>query len=146
MIWLMTFMMGLLLLFLATPPAQAALSGSLEESAILLRIQGESQVNIRQDSQNVGLVASTPTATLSPAAIGQHRYEETCHVCHGPGLAGAPKFQDASDWAPRIAEGIEILVQHAIQGYKAMPAKGTCMNCSDAEIKQAVEYMISQSK
>lgn len=130
-----------IVLLLSSGLAFAELSGSLEESAISLRLQPEAQVNVKADS-----IASLAPAVRPVLNIGEHRYEETCHICHGSGLAGAPKFQDHAEWAPRIAEGIDVLVQRAIHGYKAMPPKGSCMNCSDEEIKKAVEYMVSQAQ
>ena len=59
---------------------------------------------------------------------------------------GSPKFGVAADWAPRIAKGLETLNTHAIAGFNAMPAKGTCAACTDAEIKAAVKYMVDGSK
>ena len=136
-----SILMGVCVLLLSFSQALAELSGSLEESEISLRLQPEAQVNVKADS-----TIPVTSAVVPVLNIGQHRYEETCHICHGSGLAGAPKFQDHADWAPRIAEGIDILVQRAIQGYKAMPPKGSCMNCSDEEIRKAVEYMVSKAQ
>lgn len=121
----------------------AALSGSLDTQAIVLRIKPEGTLRI-EASKTADGQALAQVAT--PVAIGKQLYEQYCHTCHATGLAGAPKFGDKADWAPHIAEGIETLVQHAIHGYKAMPPKGTCVNCSDEEIKKAVEYMVSQAK
>ncbi len=123
--------------------ARCELSGSLEESQILLRLQPEAKLNIEQGGQL--LQAGTASASTI-IDIGQHRYEETCHICHGDGLAGAPKFKDKADWAPRIADGMDLLVKRALQGYKAMPPKGSCSTCSDEEIKKAVEYMVSNAQ
>ena len=67
-------------------------------------------------------------------------------MCHGAGVAGSPKFGDKAAWAPRIKEGEATLVNHALHGYNAMPAKGACPSCSDAEIKAAVEHMIDAAK
>ena len=116
------------------------LSGSLSEKEILRRIEPEGKVTI--DANGV-IQEDKPAVVID---VGQKRYEETCHICHGPGLAGSPKLGDKAEWAPRIAEGMDTLMKHAILGYKAMPPKGTCMNCSDEEIKKAIEYMISKSK
>ncbi|NMV43156.1 cytochrome c5 family protein, partial [Vibrio parahaemolyticus] len=55
---------------------------------------------------------------------------------------GAPKTGNADDWAPRIAQGKDTLVKHALEGFNAMPAKGTCMDCSDDEIIAAIDHMI----
>lgn len=128
------------IILLVTSLCFGALSGSLSEKEILLRIAPEGKVAI----DHTGVVAENKPAVVMD--IGQKRYEETCHVCHGPGLAGSPKLGDKEEWAPRIAEGMDTLMKHAIQGYKAMPPKGTCMSCSDEEIKKAIEYMISKSK
>jgi cytochrome c5 len=87
-----------------------------------------------------GAVAAS--AAMSPKA----RYAASCGFCHDSGAAGAPKLGNKAAWAPRIAKGEETLVNHAIHGFNAMPAKGMCPTCSDAEIKGAVEYMITQSK
>jgi len=122
------------------PYSFASLSGSLSEKAIEERLKPVGEVTVE--------AGSTPVTVATSAAvdIGQQRYQEYCHICHETGLAGAPKFGDKAGWAPRIAEGMDVLLKHAIDGYKAMPAKGTCLNCSDDEIKKAIEYMISHSK
>ncbi len=125
---------------LTTSLCYATLSGSLSEKQIILRLQPEAEVTVEAGS-------SMPTAKPTVAfEAGQQRYEEVCHICHGTGIGGAPKFGDKDDWAPRIAEGIDVLLKHALEGYKAMPVKGTCMNCTDDEIKKSIEYMISKSK
>ncbi len=86
------------------------------------------------------------TGGVVTAATGKKIYQSKCAVCHDSGAAGAPKFGDATAWAPRIAQGTDILFQHAINGYNSMPPKGTCMNCSDNEVKAAVQYLINNSK
>lgn len=73
-------------------------------------------------------------------------YNTSCSACHGAGVMGAPKMGDAGAWAPRIAQGMDVLVEHAIKGFNAMPPKGGCMACSDDEIKATVEYMADGSK
>ena len=94
---------------------------------------------------------ATTTAVAAPAAApvaanaGEELFKTTCIACHGTGAAGAPKFGDKAAWAPRIAQGIPTLVQHAIQGKNAMPPRGGS-NASDAQIKAAVEYMVNASK
>ena len=76
---------------------------------------------------------------------GAATYANHCAVCHDTGAAGAPKLGDVEDWAPRIKQGETLLVQRAIDGYNAMPAKGNCMSCSDTEIKDVVQYMIEHA-
>ena len=99
--------------------------------------------------------ATTPAAPAAVASAapaggakgdGKAVYDKTCHVCHGTGLAGAPKFGDKAAWAPRIATGIQKLHNTAIKGLNAMPPKGGNMALSDAEVIAAVDYMVSAAK
>jgi cytochrome c5 len=61
-------------------------------------------------------------------------------------MNGAPKFAFLEDWAPRIERGIDDLLVVAIAGKGGMPPKGTCMDCSDNELKSAIQYMIDSAK
>lgn len=83
-------------------------------------------------------------------ADGKATYDMVCFACHATGAAGAPKVGDKANWAPRIAQGIDVLKQHANAGFKGnsgfMPAKGGRTDLSDADVGAAVEYMVSQSK
>ena len=60
---------------------------------------------------------------------------------------GAPKFGDAAAWAARVdAKGLETIYANAINGIGMMPAKGTCMSCSDDDIKATTDYMVENSQ
>ena len=84
---------------------------------------------------------------IEGARDGKTVVETKCSMCHTAGVAGAPKLNNAGDWAPRIAKGIEVLYKHGIEGFgAAMPAKGMCMDCSDDEIKAAVDFMVEGAK
>jgi cytochrome c5 len=76
---------------------------------------------------------------------GEAVYGVTCVACHGSGAAGAPKFGDAGAWGPRIAQGYDTLVQHAVQGIRAMPAKGGNPDLDDVEVARAVVYMSNKA-
>jgi cytochrome c5 len=76
---------------------------------------------------------------------GETVYTAVCAACHTTGAAGAPKLGDASAWGPRIAEGYATLVKHAIEGIRAMPAKGGNPDLDDVEVARAVVYMANQS-
>lgn len=93
-----------------------------------------------------GAAAAAPAATKVAAGAGEKIYTSVCTVCHGAGLAGAPKTGDKAAWKPRIAQGRETLYNHAINGIRAMPAKGGAVSTPDAEIKAAVDYMVSKSQ
>ena len=77
---------------------------------------------------------------------GKSTYEATCAVCHGTGVAGAPKFGDKAAWAPRIKEGKDHLYASALKGKGAMPAKGGNTSLPDEAVKAAVDYMTSAAK
>ena len=91
----------------------------------------------------------TPDSSESTSydeAKGEQVYNTACFVCHGLGVAGAPKFGDQAGWAPRIAKGMEVLFSHALQGFQAMPAKGGQTQLPDEDVKAAVSYMVSKSQ
>ncbi|TAK88327.1 MAG: cytochrome c5 family protein [Betaproteobacteria bacterium] len=90
--------------------------------------------------------AAPAAAKPAAGANGKPVYDKVCMVCHAQGVAGAPKLGDKAAWAPRIQQGINTLVQSATKGKGAMPPKGGNASLSDAEIRAAVEFMVSQSK
>ena len=94
------------------------------------------------------LAACVLGVVLSNSAIadGLATYTKSCAVCHAGGVAGAPKLGDKAAWAPRISTGVDALVASVTNGKGVMPPKGTCMDCSDADLKDAVDYIIGQAK
>jgi len=72
---------------------------------------------------------------------GEQIYGSVCAACHATGVAKAPKFGDRRDWGPRIREGQKALVQVALKGEGAMPARGGASDLSDLEVERAVVYM-----
>lgn len=89
---------------------------------------------------------ATQAASASGSAEGKSVYEQTCHVCHGTGLLGSPKFGDKAAWAPRIATGMPALYNAALHGLNQMPPKGGNTALTDAQVKAAVDYMVSAAK
>jgi cytochrome c5 len=81
-----------------------------------------------------------------PADKAKAIYTASCAACHTTGAAGAPKVGDNSAWAPRLKAGSDTLYNSAIKGKNAMPPKGGNASLSDADVKAAVDYMVSQSK
>ena len=92
--------------------------------------------------------AKAPVAEAKPAAAsdGKAVYDKICFACHAQGLAGAPKLGEKEAWAPRVKQGNAALVQSVIKGKGAMPPKAGSPALSDAEIRAAVDFMVSQSK
>jgi cytochrome c5 len=90
-----------------------------------------------------GLSLLAPLASF--AAAGSSVYDKTCALCHAAGVAGAPKLGNKDDWAPRIAKGVSALYTSALNGTaKGMPAKGGNPALSDADVKAAVDFMVSK--
>lgn len=89
--------------------------------------------------------SSEPAATMS----GQQVYNNVCVACHSPpGFGGAPALGDEDAWAPRIAKGMDTLIDHALNGFSGstgvMPRKGERVDLSDEEVIEAVEYMVGR--
>jgi len=104
-------------------------------SALLLAACGSGQ----DGKAEVPAVAAAPLAAASPAI--QKIYDTTCQNCHGKPASGAPQAGDAKAWAPRVAQGRELVVNHIINGYKGMPPMGMCMQCSEDDFVAVTEYM-----
>lgn len=91
-------------------------------------------------------VASAAPAAAAPAGAGKKVYDTTCMACHATGVAGAPKFGDKAQWAPRIQLGMDTLHTAALKGKGAMPPKGGNTALSDADVMAAVDYMVAAAK
>jgi cytochrome c5 len=107
-----------------------------------------------QDNSALAIKAETPAGAGSAAPAmpknGTELFEQTCSVCHGQGIAGAPKAGDKAAWGPRIAEGKATLYQHALQGFQGktgiMPPKGGRTDVPDDLVKQAVDHMVQMAQ
>jgi cytochrome c5 len=76
---------------------------------------------------------------------GEEVVKAVCGMCHTAGLMNAPKIGDKGQWAPRIAQGYDVLVSHAINGIRSMPARGGNPALTDGEIANAVANMANAS-
>ena len=111
------------------------------------------QINVTSAHEEPQIVEAEPTeavVTEATAPNGQQVYESGCVACHGAGIAGAPRVGDANAWTTRIAQGMDSMVDHAVNGFQGsqgmMPAKGGNPSLSDEEIQAAVEYMVAKSQ
>lgn len=122
--------------------AVAKLSGSLSVEAITERLKPMGEVYI------IGAPAPGSQPAVATAGVGSPKdiFENNCKMCHQTGVAGAPKFGNHDDWAPRISQGLDTLVKAAWTGIRAMPPKGNCLKCTQEDIKATVEYMIDAAK
>jgi cytochrome c5 len=102
-----------------------------------------------QEATGPVVAAGAEPEPVAAAMTGPQVYNSACNACHGLGVAGAPKVGDAAQWTDRIAQGMDVLKQHAIDGFQGstgfMPAKGARMDLSDEEVNAAVDYMVAES-
>jgi len=79
---------------------------------------------------------------------GRLVFGDTCQNCHGGNKAtGAPKVTSTNAWAPRLEQDMDVLIEHALNGfvgpkYTQMPARGANPNLTDAEVAAAVAFMV----
>ena len=109
--------------------------GSATDKATLERIQPVGKVSIEKAVTSIDF-AQRSAEDLYPR----------CQGCHDSGLMGAPKFGSLVAWAPIIERGIDNVIQVAISGVGSMPARGGCSDCSDAELKSIIQYMMDNAK
>jgi cytochrome c5 len=68
------------------------------------------------------------------------KYERACLACHGVRSA-APLTGFEPAWAPRLAKGADVLLQHTRNGFNGMPAHGLCSDCTDDELRSLITFM-----
>jgi cytochrome c5 len=99
----------------------------------------------QDNSALAALSAPKGDAAADLPATGEAAFTKVCSACHSAGVNGAPKIGDHAAWGPRIAQGKDVLYQHAILGKGNMPAKGGT-TWPDATIRMTVDYMVSLNK
>lgn len=89
---------------------------------------------------------AAPAAAGGDSAKGQSIFNTTCTACHSTGAAGAPKIGDKAAWGPRLKDGMPAVYAFAMKGKGAMPPKGGNASLSEADVKAAVDFMVSKVK
>jgi cytochrome c5 len=116
---------------------------------------GAADANAAQASAAAAAIAAIPQTGSAPAGgaaqsadasqAGKALYTQVCQACHAAGVLGAPKFGNKADWAPRLKDPMDTIYNYALHGKGQMPAKGGS-TASDADVKAAVDYMVSAAK
>ncbi|HHE31777.1 MAG TPA: cytochrome c5 family protein [Chlorobaculum parvum] len=75
-------------------------------------------------------------------AAGKEVYDASCAMCHDSGMMNAPKPGDKTAWEPRLAQGMDAVMKHTIEGLNGMPAKGGNPALTDEQLQNAVDYML----
>lgn len=117
----------------------AAASAASSDDEIRERLQPAGSVCVVGDSCAAGSsVASAPGGPRN----GETIYNTYCMACHATGVSGSPMLGNAEQWSARIAQGTDVLYQNSINGLNVMPPRGTCVDCSDDEIRATVDFMV----
>jgi cytochrome c5 len=128
----------------------AELSDAEVKRALDYMIASGSGTPIPSAAVPVAAAPAVATAAVADKSDGKKIFDTNCAACHGAGIAGAPKFGDKAAWAPRIAQGINVLYTHAVGGFQGkggmMPPKGGNTSLQDADVKAAVDYMVAAGK
>ena len=102
-----------------------------------------------QEASTPVVEAAAEPEPVAAAMTGPQVYNTACLACHSAGVGGAPVVGDVTQWVDRIAQGADVLKQHAIEGFTGssgfMPAKGGRIDLSDEEVSNAVDYMVGES-
>ena len=125
----------LLVQYVTGSPKTGAGSDSQSKEAVAARVAPVAD-------QNFKLVDANAPKQLQS---GEDVFKATCTGCHGTGALGAPKVGDKAAWGPRIAQGYDTLLSHALKGFKQMPAKGNNPDLDDVEVGRAIVFMANQS-
>ena len=127
-----------------------------KEPAVRQNTNPMGQVALTGEEAPAEEAAITDTGAAAPdseGGIGKQVYDGLCVSCHGLGPSMAAMIPQAGDkeaWAPRIAQGIDTLYKHALEGFTGtggmmMPPRGGGSNTDD-EVKAAVDYIVQSSQ
>lgn len=129
----------------------AALAVLFAVSACTERVPPGTDDAVRERLQAVGEVclegedcgqAATTAAAGGDARSGKAIYEQFCFACHQTGASDAPRLNTPADWEGRLEKGEDELFASVKNGLNLMPPQGTCMDCSDEELRDALDYML----
>lgn len=124
--------------------SQTVSAGTVDDE-VAQRIKKVGSVCIEGD--DCGSATAGAAVTDAGGGGAEDNYKKTCATCHAIGVAGAPKFGNKEDWAPRIAKGIDALYASGVNGLPpGMPAKGMCFTCSEDDLHAIVDYMVDAVK
>ena len=90
--------------------------------------------------------AQAVSRTLQPADPALAAiYQRSCASCHTVAATGSPLTGDNEAWQPRMAKGMDTLVNNVVNGYGGMPPFGLCMDCDAAQFEALIQFMATGS-
>ncbi len=101
-------------------------------------------------------VASTLLASVNSFLIqdtenvGKALFDKVCASCHTGGfkgwISGSPEIGEYDEWEPYFKDGLSVMVKHINEGTDKHEAKGECEDCTEEQIKAAIEYIMTETK
>lgn len=133
----LVIVLGIILLvtFVTNNPLTGAGTDGLNAEAVTDRLRPVAEQGFTLVDSNAPRVLQTGAAV----------YASVCAACHDSGMAGAPKLGDNGGWSARLSQGYDTILKHAIEGLRAMPAKGGNPDLADIEVARAVVYLTNKS-
>lgn len=125
----------------AAPAGPMAAVGGMVASAV-----SAARDTMQQASAQASRVMALQGASAADLDKGKAIYDSACFACHATGAAGAPMLGDNAAWGPRLDQGMDTLVYHALNGKGGMPPRGGRMDLSDEDIRASVAYMVSRAR
>ncbi len=111
--------------------------------------KSQSSIQKPQSSVQKPQTADQQVQTSTYADVGSdpmEKWSRSCSLCHINGIGGAPRLGDTEDWAARLDQGDDVLLQHTVEGYNNMPPLGYCMDCERADFVALINFMSSGSR
>lgn len=113
-------------------------------SAIAERLAPIGSIKIDQSAPS--LPQKNNSLSTNSAHLGKLIIHTYCILCHDRGVGGAPRLNTKADWVQRLHKKKSVLFDHVQHGYRAMPPKGACLECSKKDLQAALESMLQQVK
>lgn len=135
----------------APPPSAKAVAADNARIAPLSGVYaGETGRQAMVEAQKAAEAALKANVPFGGSTDGGTIFAGLCTACHTAGVGGAPKLVKA-EWTDRIAQGEELLIKHATEGYDGaaptpMPARGGNPALTDEQVKATVEWMLANIK
>jgi cytochrome c5 len=94
-----------------------------------------------EDTGNARTASVDAQVVALPAETSMQKWAKSCALCHVDGTGGAPMVGHAEAWAPRLAQGRDVLMRHTIEGFNNMPPLGYCMSCEAEDFSTMIDFM-----
>lgn len=85
--------------------------------------------------------AEVQAAAFDGSMDGAMIYGSVCAACHAAAVLGAPQ-PGSAEMAARAENGMDAMMQNALNGLNAMPARGGRPDLSDEQIQAVIEFML----